>query len=429
MSGKYFQTINGKKVDLDVKYKGFPWDEKAGEFYEGWGATKYSPKDSWVETLETQYTYNEDQKVTVIKPGTHPTFYIKDTISTDVTKTFKDTKAWVNCSGGNYSLVTVRKGTDNEKKECLKINYYTTKEDKTPAKTTNLYAGDFQDNVLPTRLLVLLQGAGGGGGGGTSHAWSTKRGAGGGSGGYWFGIIRFDDTISKIEVELGNGGIGGRQEKNGENGATTILKVYRNNLQSLIPVEIVTLFGGKGGTYNGKAGEGGTIDIDDTASYGEVDNTLSLGWTLGYGIGKAGGKKNKKGTDFSETNIKLSCTRRSDLKEEICYQTYLSCGKSIGGAGSSGGGGGASLLSNGGDGGTDGHGTTVRRGRRGYSGAGGGGGGDYPTFRAGWGEWIGAALFETDPYKKTWKYIEAVRADSCYTLGGAGGDAIFVLWA
>lgn len=424
MSGKYFQTINGKKVDLDVKYKGFPWDEKAGKFYEGWGATKYSPKDPWVETLETQYTYNEDQKVTVIKPGTHPTFYIKDTISTDVTKTFKDTKAWVNCSGEGYSLVTVSKGIDNEKKECLKINYYVNKEDKTPANITYLYAGDFQDNCLPTRLLVLLQGAGGGGGSGTTNRWGTGRGAGGGSGGYWFGIIRFDDTISKIEVELGKGGNGGCLERKGADGTDTILRVYRNNLHSLSS-KIVTLFGGKGGDYNQAPGSGGGINY---LTFSDADNNTALCWTLGYSIGKAGGKKNKKGTDFSDYGIKLSCTKRYDLKEEIRYQTYLTLSKTTGGEGLGGGGGGASLLAAGGNGGEDGGGYEERLGNPGEFGSGGGGGGDRATFSPGLAAQIAAAIVcAYSGISNTILTIDSIEAYQ--TAGGKGGDAVFALWA
>lgn len=156
------------------------------------------------------------------------------------------------------------------------------------------------------------------------------------------------------------------------------MKIYKNILNSS-PIEIVTLFGGKGGAYNGAAGKGGNIEY---YTWSDVDNNSTLCWTLYSSKGKDGGKKNKKGTDFSEKT--LSCTKRSGLTDSTkINQTYLSIAKSIGGAGSSGGGGGASLISNGGDGGTDGHGTTVRRGRRGYAGAGGGGGGDYPTFRAG----------------------------------------------
>ena len=168
----------------------------------------------------------------------------------------------------------------------------------TPAKA--VYAGDVKVwPVFPTfpTVRVLLVGGGGGGGGGSYSA-------GGGAGGYWEGDIEvtFGD---RLDIEVGQGGVGGTLTAAGRNGGDTSF---------ISPTARTTAIGGgRGGNQfspfggaTGGSGGGGTSGSSSLGGGGA--GTTAQGFAGGSGrngTGGGGGGAGKAGA-FGTPNVTAS---------------------------------------------------------------------------------------------------------------------------
>ena len=121
-------------------------------------------------------------------------------------------------------------GTITRSSSSLVIKY--TKNSST--KTLTFTKDDFWDKVIPTRLVVAIQGAGGSGGG--------KGGSGGGSGSFWLGVMNLDNQHSSWKFTLGKPGSYVTGPVKGQDGTSTIL-----SRGSGLMVDSIIVYAGKGG--------------------------------------------------------------------------------------------------------------------------------------------------------------------------------------
>lgn len=144
-----------------------------------------------------------------------------------------------------------------------------------------IYTGDdFEEGVIPKKLIVILQGAGGGGGGVCTDGWSDEGGGGGGAGGNVIAVLTKKDPDKNYYIKcwIGAGGAGGptsddEDECTGVQGGDTIVEFW----ESVTLVTILTAYGGYGGlgsdsSVHGEGGVGGPCgrspdDITDYLSY------------------------------------------------------------------------------------------------------------------------------------------------------------------
>lgn len=224
---------------------------------------------------------------------------------------------------------------------------------------------DFWDKVIPTRLVVAIQGAGGSGGSGMVH----QAGGGGGSGGFWLGVINLDNKHTSWSFSLGQAGTAVRASlvdaggNNGIKGKNTSL--YCNNTLSTrgIPQDSVPVFGGSGGSYNGTGGAGASKAAVSTISASGWEGL----WTLANLAGARGGNRTSDGDNVSDATYYLS---KNDVANYY-PRNQFKLSSHDGGTGWAGGGGAASYSGDGGDGASDE--STDTDGASGKEGAGGGG--------------------------------------------------------
>lgn len=93
---------------------------------------------------------------------------------------------------------------------------------------------DFEDRVIPTRIIAVLQGAGGGGGG--------LIGGGGGAGACWIGVLNLKDPLP-WEFSLGAPGKGGKGSSKGGDGEISWIRCFNGGMAK------VSAAAGNGGGY------------------------------------------------------------------------------------------------------------------------------------------------------------------------------------
>jgi len=231
--------------------------------------------------------------------------------------------------------------------------------------SNKFYSTYFKDGVVPSRLIMNLQGAGGGGGADEG----LYSGNGGGSGGFVFLILNLDKLLEQEGASylfnVGARGLGGTGNNDGTDGGTTNL-LFNSGTSYL---ELLRVFGGKGAGNGGnnKLGTGGSFEISsihDNNYFFRYKSSLSV--SSGAYSGVSGGRMHNDGSNMT------SKTFHSTNNPHDWYgvnQKHFS--QKSGGTGYSGGGGGggASLYANGGNGGSSGS-----SGLNGSKGSGGGGG-------------------------------------------------------
>ena len=367
-TNKYF-IDNNKDVVNFYEYEGFPYVYTQSALSTSGNARYhcidvdssslsqsniYNNYDIWNEVYRGfPYTYYDSSKngsnqtigrarPTFVVPGTRPSFK----------KVF-----YSNMS--DYGVRTVDGGLLGDI-ECVKITrtsnaliIYAKKSNL--ERTISIPSSDFQDKVVPKRLLVEIQGAGGGGGkGGTGIGGST--GNGGGAGGYWCGIIDVENVYS-WEVDMGRyGNAGTSSGGTGGDASDTILKYQKTSLGTSIVC--VTVKGGKGANSASSItpANGGSVTLQSVNYY----------YTLAYATGGNGGTTRDGGVDAQGTNeLNVSCTTTiSSTNSPI----NIKRGNWWGGPNNGGNGGGASYFYSGGRGTNWGESTP-----EGFNGAGGGG--------------------------------------------------------
>lgn len=191
-------------------------------------------------------------------------------------------------------------------------------------------AENFNDGVIPTRLLLVCLG---GGGAGSSSSSSTP-GAGGGSSGYVVGVLHLKNDQT-YWFTVGGGGKGGKNQ-GGVNGEPTTITMERTSQ--------LEIKGGKGGLYNQdtSGGAGG----DDCTVYTEFF------YKIQSSKGNAGGKPDgdSEAQPGENSNVsEIAIMSRADLNTKIITGTH-SGGGIEGTPDYRGGGGGASPWGDGGAG-------------------------------------------------------------------------------
>lgn len=239
--------------------------------------------------------------------------------------------------------------------------------------SNKFYATYFKDGVVPSRLLMILQGAGGGGG---SYGGGYS-GNGGGSGGFVSLILNLDKTYSLdktdggyFEIYAGAKGLGGTGNSGGTNGGDSTLYFFSDSSEGIL---LLRANGGRGGGSGGSGiiGTGGTTQVK---SLYENDfffrYKTSTSTSIGVYSGVSGGTMSNYGTDMNSQY--LYSTNNPNDWDGINKKVFST---KRGGASFSGGGGGggSSLFAEGGYGGNLG--SSSSSGQSGYKGSGGGGGG------------------------------------------------------
>lgn len=230
-------------------------------------------------------------------------------------------------------------------------------------------ANEFDDGIIPKRLIVIIQAAGGGGGG-RNGFWSG--GGGGGAGCFWMGAIKLDVETSGSSdwyIKVGAAGLGG-SNSNGSNADNTTL-YYSTTGTSTGWTNGVIVYGGHGGIAKGAGGQGGT--------YSE-SSKKGLLWRIHGEPGKPGhgwGENNHNGP--YNWNIYLVDHEDAVFQENVINwvpnkRSYTNRFDGYSNPNAGGGGGGCCPYGNGGDGGGGSGGYTYPT--DGSWGAGGGGAGE-----------------------------------------------------
>lgn len=276
----------------------------------------YYSDDLWTTGVELPY-YKTENQLKWVKRGTKPQFDLiaqLDSIAVDTTSTVNITR------------------TDT----------------KLTIGLLNFYPSNFKDRTIPTRLLVVLQGAGGSGGNGN---WNVY-GSGAGAGGFWAGIINLNYPVT-INVAGPRSASSTSSPSDGKTGLTSYIIIN--------DITCVTVNGGGAGKYDGKpeigAGAGGSVVLSDS-----YEGTLF--WTLKSFQGAMGGIGGNNGGNRPEFSVDAT-TKASDKHgvNRADFEEHFGGLRSLGGLG---GGGGASAFADGGNGGNN-------QGGSGTKGSGGGG--------------------------------------------------------
>ena len=320
--------------------------------------------DHWVENIVySAYKVGGNPLVT-IKPGTCPAFNTKVFDSTTSggsgTYTFERTEA----------QLIIKKGTSI-------INRF--------------YPTDFIDNVIPKRLIFILQGAGGGGSYSIGTSITGKGGGGGGAGSICPGIIDLESYAS-FTLTIGTGGSG--EDATGDNdredhGGNTFITVNNN--------DIAIAYGGYCGYTMSIGGSGVASFKGMGASQGWISSTAdiyNLAYAEDYPEVYPSGNCGTPGEDMlGEDGIANTIYSSNDSTLKNTYLNYKNLSTHSGGAAQpngGGGGGGASYFGNGGKGGAGvGGSSNAESGSLGAGGGGGGSGGNHTGGRGG----DGAAFF------------------------------------
>ena len=429
-------VYNTESLDYNtnVKYKLFPEDEYIPKYYQTSANMSWPiALDKWNETITTKFFITDSKgneyPIEVLKPGTRPTFRSQYTVTGY--GSVKKSSGAIALGCLTYRVVMASKAEDIKlKREQDKIivqngmfgnsrnvNTYReiTKDLKNHADSDEGNTRPvFQDGVLPTRLLILLQGTGGGGSGGNKGWDNGGGGSGGGSGGFWFGVVNFE-VGDEITIHIAKGGNGGALETSGSAGNESWIEHSR---ATTTDKKIVKAFGGSGGTWQGSGGAGGSIWTLASAAESLYWEILSSAGVSGGSAGLTGSMLiGGKNTAEKYSNVVLKCSTATSYRTSWHFEgagygaravstelehgiNYISLGKNAGGTGHKGGGGGSSLINTGAAGGQGTGG--LRNGSDGERGAGGGGGGDKATFGGGSGTKQG--------------------------LGGKGGDGAVFIW-
>ena len=287
---------------------------------------KLSQDDTWVKTplddVEFRFLY-QGQTVTYndyIIRGSFPRFY-------------SNIASLSPSQGGSTIEGYIKRGYDTNNVECLNISDFL------------FYSSSFADGVIPTAVIVCLEGAGGGG----ASSTATSMGVGGGSGAYICAILDLSNGRT-FRFRVGTSGHGGTPSHiNGYDGGDVIITTNDGTT-------LLTAGGGKGGV-SGVPNNGGIYTLaNNLSSYGVYLIDASDGFS---------GKPRQNGESSTTLNLYASNSRMSG--------PYLSksVGNMSGGVGSdaNAGGGGASMSSSGGKAGT----LSSPVGKDGGIGAGGGG--------------------------------------------------------
>ena len=323
-----------------------------------WGRVNTKDKYYWEES-SAQYTAIE------IERGSIPTV-LKRHLNYTPWATWDEKSRFASVSFGGTILGSLSEkvlGSIVRANNKLTISYT---KDKTK-HTLEFDKNDFWDKVIPTRLVVAIQGAGGSGGsGGSGHSVVAIQngGGGGGSGGFWLGVINLDNKHASWTFNLGQAGKAVRMsiDTGGNNGITGgNTNLFCNNTLSRVgvPQDSVVVFGGSGGSYTGLGGAGANV-----ANVSTIITNGSYGlWTLANLAGGRGGNKTYDGDNLQDKIYYLSI---NDIANEF-PRNQFKLSSHDGGTGNIGGGGAASYSGNGGDG------DTSEGGVSGGQGAGGGG--------------------------------------------------------
>lgn len=229
--------------------------------------------------------------------------------------------------------------------------------------SNKFYATYFKDGVIPSRLIMLLQGAGGGGGADEG----VYSGNGGGSGGFVSLILNLDKTDSGyFLIDAGAKGLGGTGNNDGTKGGDSILYFFSDSGGNIL---LLRANGGYGGGNGGNdiIGTGGTTHVKDLYENNYFFRyKTSTSTSSGVYSGVSGGIMPNDGTDM---NAKTFYSTNNPNDWYGVNEKYFSTKQGGEGFSGGGGGGGASLFASGGNGGSSGS-----SGQSGSRGSGGGGG-------------------------------------------------------
>ena len=278
------------------------------------------PIDSWNEAIYIPEYSIGGSSLEVLKPGTCPTFnkLIYNLIP----------------DGSPYTIYTsedtfyIKDSNDNY----VKSNFV----DSAGNPVLVLHPGDFDDIVMPSRLVFLLQGGGGKGSGGKG------RGQGGAGGGFLAVVVKTPFiSNSSLEYPL--------SLTVGKGGTENISSTGESGYSSTVKLSSGTTVAEAGG------GTGGQPDRDDCPAGGKYNYNSTYCYYLTAKDGGAGGRGVNGNSPFNGTPVDsgyVYSSKNSDLKKKSIHKKYYSGG--TGGQSypnQGGGGGGASAWGSGGRGG------------------------------------------------------------------------------
>ena len=222
MAGKYYQIVDGVKVDIADWFEPQVYDAAPGFGTEFVGESFQKAGDSETAMTLSTYTIDGKQSITAVKKGYFPTFY--------------NAPLWSTAATGSFSI----KRSDNT----LTIGYTTYRPE------------DFRCNTIPHELIILLVGGGGGGGGcgyfspgKNKSGYARVAGGAGGGGAVTVGRIRLNNDMP-YTIVVGKGGGAGTSHSSGSSGAGSDGGIgagtyLQDNKSTTV---ILSANGGKGGT-------------------------------------------------------------------------------------------------------------------------------------------------------------------------------------
>lgn len=313
-----FKCTTGESYNYDEDYRDcLMWNSVPSE-------------DGWVESISIEEYKVNGIPISTVKPGTKPSF---------------KGKLFASEAPGGYFLHRYDNYIRFSKADGTVISYY--------------YANDFPDGVVPTKLIVLCQGAGGGGG-------ITQ---GGSAGGFAAGVIDLT-TFRDYYIYVGNGGTGGKDTYDGYGGNGESSYVFKSEDE----VPIIRGNGGTGGGNGSSTVAGGAAYFDDT--YSLPEGSVSGGYG-GYGgengTFNGGGLSSHIVYATNQTNAKYYTYNESTGIDGLGNNLGNTSGGQSHPNSGGGGGGGASLFANGGRG-SAGEGGSADASEPGSRGSGGGAG-------------------------------------------------------
>lgn len=227
----------------------------------------------------------------------------------------------------------------------------------------------FDYDIIPDRLLLVLQAPGGGGGAGI-------QGCGGGAGMCLAVIINLNLGFT-YNITIPSNGKGGTYQ-NYTGGSASPIKVSITG-GSYTNYELISVPGGAGGKKGGSIAYGGdTLSIDYKFKSAPDNVGFTCAWYIARGDG-GDGHGTKTSGDSTSISIKtLDSPAYQSYFSDYFVKTFSnSGGNPYDSDNDGGGGGGASCLGKGGYGGSGDRDSSYNNGQNGTYGSGGGGGGDY----------------------------------------------------
>lgn len=364
-SNKYF--INGN--DLTKAFPAFPHTQfqTIPNFYDGnnvqiISGTPHIEGNDWEEIDDvSQYFKSTTSGINYnfVKAGSHP--YFKELIDKQGCDSYF---LWVDGSGSNKTLRL------SKQKKSTAAEYL----------IDSWKASNFRDNIFPSKLFILLQGAGGGAGYATDP---SLPGGGGGSGAAAFSFLDIGklNANTYYKIIVGKGGKGGYRTGStpyetynpAKDGGDTYI-IFINNVSQQI---LLNANGGKKGdrTSGGAGGDAWKYTyppLTDIYTYNVPIQNLDFAKSY-YIKGSSGGNSWTAGHDSLSSVLINTLDRDIPITQEVDYPTIYtlsvySGGTAATGFAGTGGGGGASNFANGGNGGN-----TITQNTSGTLGSGGGG--------------------------------------------------------